>query len=262
MNPLRTHGDAHIAILQFDSDNPPGYLARWLDQQRQRFTLLRLDQHPLQPLAGFDGYALMGGPMMVGDDLPWMQPVLQLLRDCLQRDIPVLGHCLGAQLLAHAAGARVGPCAHPEIGWVDVTPCEGPQAQQVLGDGAIVAEHAEQNVAPLQQLPVFHWHLQSFSLPPAAELLLSRTEMPQQAFVLGPHLGFQAHIEIEETTLQQWYTLHPHPHKSYPIGTIQNPAEALLEAPGKIAQMRTLADRAYGYWLAQILGQKKIGNRA
>lgn len=235
MNPPR------LAILQFDADNTPGYVAPFLERSGQPFELLRLDLDPHRPIAGYDGYVLMGGPMMVGDDLPWMGRVLDQLRHCLAEGRPVLGHCLGAQLLAHAAGGTVGPCPHPEVGWVDVAPCDNARARTVLGH--LVRDGA---------LPVYHWHLQSFSLPPGAELLLTRSEMPTQAFTLGPHFAFQSHIEVDTDILRRWYELQPDPVGAYPSGSIQTPAQALADAPIRLPRMRALAERVYEAWLGEV----------
>lgn len=226
-----------IAILQFDADNPPGYLGRWLAKQGLPFDLLRLDRNPEVELSGYDGYALMGGPMMVGDELPWMQRVIEQLRRNLDDGCPTLGHCLGGQLLAHAAGAAVGPCAHPEVGWVDVSPADNAIALDWLGSHATRAT-----------MPVYHWHLHSFDLPVDAELLLTRPEMPNQAFALGPHLGFQSHLEVDEVTLATWYRAQPDPEGTYRTGTLQPAASALAQAPQKIRDMRRLSAHTYSRW--------------
>lgn len=230
-----------IAILQFDADNPPGFLQSWLNEQAVPFEILRLDITPQVELSGYDGYALMGGPMMVGDDLPWMQRVIDQLRRNLDDDCPVLGHCLGGQLLAHAAGAAVGPCAHPEVGWVDVSPADSKVAHAWLG------VHARRAT-----LPVYHWHLHSFALPSGAQLLLTRPEMPNQAFALGPHLGFQSHLEVDASTLANWYRAQPDPLNAYRHGSIQAPGSALEQAPEKIEEMRRLSSHTYSRWIDSV----------
>lgn len=227
--------------MQFDPDNPPGYLGLWLVEQGQPFDILRLDLSPEAELSGYDGYALMGGPMMVGDDLPWMPRVLDQLRRNLDDDCPVLGHCLGGQMLAHAAGGSVGPCPHPEVGWVDVRPADNPLALGWLGPHATRAT-----------MPVYHWHLHSFELPAGAELLLTRPEMPNQAFLLGSHLGFQSHLEVDYDTLATWYRAQPDPQGAYRIGTLQPAESALAQAPLKIAEMRRFSRHAYSRWAESI----------
>lgn len=230
-----------IAVLQFDADNPPGYLAVFLAQRGLAFDVLRLDLDPGVALDGYDGYALMGGPMMVGDDLPWMTRVIERLRRNIAETRPTLGHCLGGQLLAHAAGAAVGPCAHPEVGWIEVRPVDHPTARRWLGP-----------LAERETLPVYHWHLQAFELPEGAEWILTRDEMPSQAFALGPHLGLQCHPEVDEPTLARWYQLQPDPPGAYRHGSLQTAEAALAQAPAKIAAMRALTERLYAQWLQSV----------
>ena len=239
-----------IAILQFDSDNPPGDLALFLEDAGQAFEVVRLDLTPLAALDDYHGYALMGGPMMVGDDLPWMQRVLERLRRNIAERRPTLGHCLGAQLFAHAAGARVGPCPHPEVGWIEVEPVISSVACNWLGE-----------YASADRLSVFHWHLQSFDLPAGAELLLTRSEMPTQAFALGPHVAFQSHIEVDQATLIRWYGLQPDPQGCYPVGSIQSPEEAIAEAPTRLLSMRPLARVIYQRWLGNVRAYFEAGSK-
>ncbi len=230
-----------IAVLQFDADNPPGYLAVFLAQRGLAFDILRLDLDPGVALDGYDGYALMGGPMMVGDDLPWMTPVIARLRRNLAETRPTLGHCLGGQLLAHAAGAAVGPCAHPEVGWIEVKPVDHPTTRRWLGP-----------LADCKTLTVYHWHLQAFGLPDGAEWILTRDEMPSQAFALGPHLALQCHPEVDVPTLARWYQLQPDPPGAYRHGTLQRADEAMAQAAKNISAMRALTHRLYAQWLQAV----------
>ena len=108
-----------VAIFRFSPTEGPGYFAEWLDARKIPHRLIALDQGervPALPLA-FSGIAMMGGPMSVNDHLPWTAPLLDFLRSAMNADVPVLGHCLGAQLLAKALGAGVTRTSTPEIGW-------------------------------------------------------------------------------------------------------------------------------------------------
>jgi GMP synthase-like glutamine amidotransferase len=109
--------------------------------------LIRIDTGDPVPvdIAAYSGLVFMGGPMSVNDGLPWIPPVLDAIRDAVRRDIPVLGHCLGGQLMAKALGGTVGPNPLKEIGWGAVHVLDNPQASPWFGD------------APKQFL-VFHWH--------------------------------------------------------------------------------------------------------
>jgi GMP synthase-like glutamine amidotransferase len=134
----------------------------------------------------------MGGPMSAsGDDgFPSRRSELQLLGDALQRQTPVLGICLGAQLLALAAGGRVfrGP-AGAEVGWGTVNLTASATSDHLLAESPA-------------QLPVLHWHGDTFELPAAGVRLAETDRYPNQAFRVGPSAwGLQFHIEVDVTTV-------------------------------------------------------------
>jgi len=142
---------------------------------------------------------VMGGPMGVSDleqpGLSFLKREVELLRSCVEQDLPVLGVCLGSQLLAHAAGAPVrqmhdGPARQYEVGW-----------------GAIRFHH-ETGDAVLRQMPpegqVLHWHGDTFDLPAGARHLASSKLCPNQAFRLGRQFGLQFHCEVTLEDVQAW----------------------------------------------------------
>ncbi|MET0816644.1 MAG: type 1 glutamine amidotransferase, partial [Solirubrobacteraceae bacterium] len=125
------------------------------------------------PPAEFDAIAVFGGGMNVRDTdrLPWMRAEVELLRDALQLGVPVLGVCLGAQLLATAAGAEIRRSPSPEIGWFDVARCfEGERDPIFAG-------------LPARFL-AYEWHSYAFALP-AGSVELARSAACPQAFRLG-----------------------------------------------------------------------------
>ena len=108
-----------ILILTHVDFCPAGHLAKVLDEQRLTFEVLRVD---LGELDGYDldrprAVAVMGGPMSVNDPLPWIAAEIAALRHFIQRDIPLIGHCLGGQLIAKSLGARVNRMPYTEVGW-------------------------------------------------------------------------------------------------------------------------------------------------
>ena len=111
-----------VAIFRFSPTEGPGHFAEWLEARDLPRRLIALDEGQPVPAApdAFSGIAMMGGPMSANDALPWIAPLLDLLRDAVAADVPVLGHCLGGQLLAKALGAPVTRAPVPEIGWSEV----------------------------------------------------------------------------------------------------------------------------------------------
>ena len=145
------------------------------------------------PLAEFDAVAVFGGGMNVRDveRLPWMRAEIELLRDVLQDGVPVLGVCLGAQLLAAAAGAEVRRSPSPEIGWFDVS------------------RTPEGELDPLfRRLPArflaYEWHSYAFAMP-AGSVMLAYSAACPQAFRLGEHTwGVQFHPEVVPEIVREW----------------------------------------------------------
>lgn len=142
---------------------------------------------------------VMGGPMGVADldraELPFLKREVELLQSCIEQDQPVLGVCLGSQLLAHAAGAEVrqmhdGQARLYEVGW-----------------GAVRFHH-ELSDASLAGLPregqVLHWHGDTFELPAGARHLASSAVCKNQAFRLGRQFGLQFHCEVTADDVEAW----------------------------------------------------------
>lgn len=146
-----------------------------------------------------DLLVVMGGPMGVADigspGFPWLGPVADLLRRRLALGAPNLGICLGAQLLAHAAGAKVAPMLDA-----------GGRRVREVGWGALqVFPEADPCVAGLpEEIEVLHWHGDACSLPVGATLLASTPACPVQMFRLGRSLGLQFHPEIDGPTACLW----------------------------------------------------------
>src|SRR3954465_10270802 len=112
-----------IGIFRYARTEGPGHFATFLSSHGLEWTLVRLDEgEPVpQGVGEYAGLGFMGGPMSANDELPWTQPVLALMRDAVASDVPVIGHCLGGQLLARALGGGVSRNPVVEIGWVPVS---------------------------------------------------------------------------------------------------------------------------------------------
>lgn len=181
-----------IAIFRHAFSEGPGYITEFLDDRKLPWQLICTDTGAAIPTdaSAYAGLVFMGGPMSVNDPLPWIEPVLALIRDAVARDIPVLGHCLGGQLMSRALGGTVRKNAVKEIGWGDVTVSANPEARAWFGD--------------MKSATVFHWHGETFSLPNGVTHLLSSKHCNNQAYALGKHLALQCHVEMTEAMIREW----------------------------------------------------------
>lgn len=227
-----------IAIFRHSPGEGPGYFATFLDRHSLPWTLFRVDDGVLPPPTPgeFSGLCFMGGPMSVNDELPWIPLTLQLIREADTAGIPVIGHCLGGQLMAKAFGGTVGGNPVKEIGWGKVTAVDAePQlATEWLGDTT--------------DFKAFHWHGETFTIPQGATRILQSAHCANQAFVRGPHLGLQCHVEMTETMIHSWcqqWTAENVP----PSASVQTPAQMEADMEARITAMRVVADRLYGRWI-------------
>ena len=229
-----------ILILQHMRSDGPGYLATFLTQRGIPFEVVDAGSGQTFPdsVHGFGGLAVLGGAMSANDNLPFLAQAQDLIRQCVVGQVPVLGHCLGGQLLAKTLGARVVASVAPEIGWQPMRIEHHPLAQSWLGQAA--------------QVRVMHWHYEAFELPAQAQRLATSTACVNQAFALGPHLGMQFHIEIDEDKLERWLReddpLWAQALSQYP-GSVQDEAAIRAGLSEHLATHRALADHIYGRWL-------------
>ncbi len=145
--------------------------------------------------AGFSGIVSMGGPMSVLDGLEMIEKEKKLLLEAMNRGLPVLGVCLGSQILASTCGGEVYPGNRPEVGWGEVT---------LTGEG--LSDPLFSGVE--NPLAVLHWHGDTFDLPQGAVRLASSGHYENQAFRVGKKAyGFQFHLEVDESMVRNWVRL-------------------------------------------------------
>ncbi len=181
-----------IIIFRFIAHEGPGYLGDFLDAQKIAWQLIKVDEKEPLPtsILAYSGIVLMGGPMSVNDDLPWIAPILALIREAISHEIPVLGHCLGGQLMSKALGASVTKNAVKEIGWGQVSVSKSDAAKHWFGE--------------IETFNAFHWHGETFSLTEGTNHLLASPYCQNQAWSLGKHVAFQTHIEMTPNIVKKW----------------------------------------------------------
>ncbi len=193
---------AKLMVFQHVPYEPLGTLDPLIRAKRHRIKYVNFGRDPLaEPkLQGYDGLIILGGPMNIGDEKnhPHLQTEHEVIKDAMQRDIPVLGICLGSQLIAAANGANVYPALADEIGWSTVTPTEQAIADPLFKDFA----NAQQ---------IFQWHSYTFDLPEQAELLLTGDICANQAFRMQNKVyGLQFHLEASTGLINRWLNLSVH----------------------------------------------------
>ena len=179
-----------VLVVMHAPHEGPGLIARGVDAPVRVRTVLDLDDARLPSLDEVSGVVVMGGPMDADDvpGHPGLAAERALLAAAVDADVPVLGVCLGMQLLALALGSRLHLRAATEIGFAPVD---------------VVAE--DLMLGALGERPtVLHWHSDTVDLPSGATLLASTEATPVQAFRAGSALGLQFHPELDAGMLDLW----------------------------------------------------------
>ena len=228
-----------VIIFRHAPTEGPGYLAEFLDKRNIPWRLHKIDEGEAPPasIENYSGMVMMGGPMSVNDDLPWIPPLLRLIREAVEMDIPLLGHCLGGQLISKALGAPVTQHLVKEIGWGEVVVHDATEAKSWFGD--------------LRQFMSFHWHGETFALPAGVVHLLSSQHCSNQAYALGKHLAFQCHIEMTADMVETWCRVGADEiEQSAASPGVQQVDEIRRDLHQKVALLNSVAEKVYTRWVA------------
>lgn len=182
-----TSNEMKVAVVGHDPTEPAGMFDELLASRAVPAETVRLDEtNELPSWSGDAALILMGGPMSVNDEseYPWLKAEKALIREAVAGRRPVLGVCLGAQLIASALGAPVYPSVR-EIGWMTLAG---------LPDNPLFP----------RAFPAFQFHGETFDLPEGAHLLATAGAVPHQAFAYGSALGLQFHIEATLPMIAAW----------------------------------------------------------
>ncbi len=226
-----------VAIFRHFRTEGPGYFATFLDSHRIPWRLVKVDEGepvPASP-AEFSGLVFMGGPMSVNDDLPWIRDVLGLINSAADADISVLGHCLGGQLISKALGGKVMRNGVKEIGWGAVAVADSAAAREWFG--------------ATREFSGFHWHGETFSIPQDATRIAESPYCANQAFVLGPHLGMQCHVEMTSELIRSWCQEWEKERTPKAAPSVQTPAQMFERIDERVGSLNRIADRLYERWV-------------
>jgi len=175
------------------------------------------------------GLVILGGPMSVNDSLPWLREEERLIGQAMAHNQPVLGICLGAQLIARSLGAKVYRNPEKEIGWFDIHfTADG------LGDPLFGGLPASETV--------FHWHGETFDLPSGAVLLASSRACRNQGYRVGGTVyGLQFHLEVTPEMIADWCTQDENCGDVRELGVPLDPARNQM-------RLTELANHVFGRW--------------
>lgn len=227
-----------VLILQHLDADGPAYLAAWLQREGQPYEVFNAEAGQAYPadIARYGALAVLGGEMSANDPLPSLRDAERLILQAMDADVPVLGHCLGGQLMARALGAAVVDSPAPEIGWHAVQLLPHADAPRWFGEA--------------DEITVFQWHYDAFELPAGARPLGRSEACPYQAFSIGPHLAMQFHVELDAPKLLAWTTAHDERFfASTAVPTVHDSARMRRETALHLAAQQRLAERIYARWM-------------
>jgi len=226
-----------VAIFRHSRTEGPGYFATFLDAHRVPWRLVKADEGeriPSDPRE-FSGLAFMGGPMSVNDDLPWIARSLGLIEEAVEAGIPALGHCLGGQLMAKALGGSVTRNPVKEIGWWTVAVEDNESARAWFGE--------------VREFQGFHWHGETFSVPPAATRIAASPYCANQAFALGKHVGMQCHVEMTPELIRSWCEDWEKERVPKATPSVQTPQQMFERLEERVRSLNAIAAVIYSRWI-------------
>jgi GMP synthase-like glutamine amidotransferase len=236
-----------VRIFRHVVCEPPGYLGTLLEIHGCPYEVVCLDEGVDAPrdLDGVAGLVFMGGPGNVNEPPGWMQQELNHVREAADKGIPLLGICLGAQLISKALGGSITSGATLEVGWHPV---------EQLADSSAPGWFAD---LP-SRFEVFQWHAHTFSIPPGAVALLRGGCAEHQAFTLGNILAMQFHLEITPKSIKELTQRYS--------SDLENVSDCVQSASAITADLETrtnrlyeIADIVFGRWIRNVRNGQGVG---
>jgi GMP synthase (glutamine-hydrolysing) len=236
-----------LLVFQHSAREPLGVFDPMLRRAGFRIRYVNFSRQPeLAPdVSRYNGLIVLGGPMNVdqAEQFPHLTTEIALIEEALKLGIPILGICLGAQLLAAALGAPVRPNGVREIGWYPLHP-----TADAKDDPLCQHLDAHQHV--------FQWHAYTFDLPYGAVHLASTATCPNQAFRFGDRTyGLQFHLEADGDLIHQWLHVPEYRREAESSGAGQF-ARIMQDTYRLAPQALTLSQRVFGEFI-ELLGWRR-----
>lgn len=217
---------------------------------RIRYVNFARHPHARPSLDGYDGLVVLGGPMSANDSnhLPHLVTEMKLIEVALARNLPVLGICLGAQLIAKTLGAAVYPNRQKEIGWHNVSPTEHALRDPLLSAFA-------------QTEMIFQWHGETFDIPKSTHHLAFSSLCANQAFRYGANVyGLQFHLEVDEPMIHRWLRVAENIKEIASLGGTNTPERIHSQTPAHMERLAQLSERVFGEFI-NLFGIRKSFTR-
>lgn len=237
---------ARILLFQHVPFEPLGVISPLIRNRGHRIRYINFSREPeAKPnLSKYEALIILGGPANVDqlERYPYLQTEMDCIKQALDNDIPILGICLGGQLLAAACGAEVYKGGAKEIGWTTLKPTS-------VGNNDPLIQHWQ------PEEKIFQWHARTFDLPKEANLLVTGDVIPNQAFVIGNHAyGFQFHLEVNTPLISRWVYLPMYQSDLNPENPRQHAKDILLETKQYLPRSDELARQVFGAFLDLLPG--------
>lgn len=226
-----------VRIFRHVACEGPGYLGTFLERHNIPFEVICIDEGVTVPqeLDNISGLVFMGGSMNVTDPLQWISEEKELIRNAIDKNIPVMGNCLGAQLMSAALGGEISHDENMEIGWHAV------ESDINNSDNKWLKDLSESFIP-------FHWHADTFTIPKDATVLLHSKCRQNQAFVINNSIALQFHLEMTTEMVKEWVRQFGSDlEQGQPCA--QNGDEILLNLVKKIDSLHKYADIFYSKWI-------------
>ena len=238
-----------LLVFQHVAHELLGTLHPLLTSAGFKLSYVNFGSHPgAQPtLDGYHGLIVLGGPMSVNDTvrLPHLTTEMKSIEEALRRDLPVLGICLGAQLIAKTLGSSVYPNKEKEIGWYDVSPTAEAAGDPLLG----VFRKTEK---------IFQWHGDTFDIPRDTLHLAFSALCAHQAFRYGTNVyGLQFHLEVDQPMIDRWLQVDENKKEIGALGGMIDLERIHRETLLHIERLQQLGDCVFTQFIQLFGGEQK-----